>query len=250
MMKKILIIISFLFIAFEVSGCKFNKEEGASSNLLSESISYIEKTNISDIWEYEITNDIVKITKCRDYGLYIIVPEQIDGKNVKMIGEEAFYQHTDTISIMLPQNLKIIEGGAFYRCYSLAKIYIPESVNKIGSNPFFRCSSLTAITVASDNPFYTDINGVLFNKDKTELIVYPEGNLLENYTIPESVIKIPNDAFGYHCYNLKKLTIPSTVTDFPDCNMFIYPNEITLIVKKNSKAEEYAIKYGVNYIIQ
>lgn len=48
-------------------------------------------------------------------------------------------------------------------------------MTSIGGNAFYKCSSLTAIDVEVGNNNYTFVNGVLFNKDKTELICYPAG---------------------------------------------------------------------------
>ena len=200
-------------------------------------------------FDYEIKNDAVKIIGYYNNEPQVIVPEQIAGKTVEIIGDNAFYQSADTVSIVLPEGLKTIEGSAFYRCYSLEKIMIPKNVNQIGDNPFFRCSSLTAISVDFDNAFYSDINGVLLDKDKKTLIAYPEGNPSENYTIPDSVTTIAPDAFGYHCTHLKSLTIHSNVVVFPDYNIFIYPDDITLFVESGSAAEKYAKKHELKFEI-
>lgn len=231
-----------------LSGCKDNSNQNSSTNS-STSTSSSTVTQSEKGFDYEVENDSVKITKYQNNDSHIIIPEQIAGKAVKIIGDNAFYQHTDTTSITLPQSLETIEHSAFYRCYSLAEIIIPKSVKEIGSNPFFRCSSLTKISVDSENAYYSDINGVLFNKDKTEMIAYPEGNTSENHTIPSTVKKIADNAFGYHCSHLRKLTILSNVVEFPDYNMFVFPDDITLVVETGSVAEQYAKKHELNFEI-
>ncbi len=202
-------------------------------------------------YDYEIENDTVKILshQYNPQESQIIVPEEIDGKPVSILGADAFYQHKNTVAIILPQNLKSINGSPFYRCYSLQEISIPSNVQKIDANPFFRCSSLTKITVESDNAYYSDLDGVLFDKEQTQLIAYPEGKTQESYTVPQTVKKLDIDAFGYHT-KIKKLTILSNVTDFPEGNMFIYPDDITLIVESGSAAEQYAKDYNLNYEIK
>lgn len=175
----------------------------------------------------------------------ITIPETINANAVTAIGADAFYQHTLTEEIVLPQSLERIEGGCFYRCYSLQKSTIPSNVNQIISNPYFRCSSLEAITVDGENQYFCDIDGVLFDKQATTLIAYPEGKADESYTVPASVTKINGDAFGYQT-SIKKLYIFSNVTEFDDYNMFTYPEEITLYVEAGSVAEEYAQKHNLN----
>ena len=78
-------------------------------------------------------------------------------------------------------------------------VVIPDSVTSIGDEVFENCDSLTSINVASDNEYYSDEDGVLFNKDKTELIRYPKDKSEDAYTIPDSVEKICARAF----YNAK-----------------------------------------------
>ena len=200
-------------------------------------------------FDYEIVDDSVRIIQCWDYGREIYVPDEIGGKPVKAIATDAFYQHKDTEKIVLPDGLTSIESAAFYRCYSLAEITIPSSVEQIEDDPFFRCTSLTAIHVEDGNAVYCDIDGVLYNKDKTALIVYPEGNAAETYTVPDSVVRIEGGAFGYHCHAMKTLVIKSNVTELPDGNMFVFPDEILLMVESGSAAEKYAKEQGLNYKI-
>ena len=68
------------------------------------------------------------------------------------------------------------------------------------------------------------------------------------YEVPESVTQIGNDSFGYYPYALKRVRIPNSVTDFPDYNIFIYPDNITLEVASGSDAEKYAKKYNLKYV--
>ena len=52
---------------------------------------------------------------------------------------------------------------------------------------------------------YSSVSGVLFNKDKTELIKYPGGKE-GPYTIPDSVVDIDMNAF-FFCYGLTSLKV-------------------------------------------
>ena len=204
-------------------------------------------TNTEGDYVYGIENDTVRIISYRDFNTAIIeVPEFLAEKPVTILGEEAFYQHTKAVKILLPQSITAIEGSSFYRCYSLEQITIPKNVSKIKCNPFFRCSSLLNISVDPENKYFIDIDGVLFNKEKTVLIAYPEGKETNEYTVPGTVKKINIDAFGYHT-KLKQLTILSNVVDFPDSNMFVYPDDITLVVEEGSAAEQYAKENNLKY---
>ena len=110
----------------------------------------------------------------------------------------------------IPEGIKQIAGGAFRDCSSLTSITIPNSVTSIRNYAFVSCSSLTSINVDSNNPNYSSVDGVLFNKDKTALVAYPGGKQ-GAYTIPNSVTSIGHDAFAY-CSSLTSVTIGNSVT--------------------------------------
>ena len=130
--------------------------------------------------------------------------------SVTSIGD-AFYCCSSLTSIMLPEGLTSIGSGTFYGCSNLTSITIPDRVTSIGDSAFIYCSNLTAINVAEANKFYSSVNGVLFNKDKTKLICYPRSKVDNSYNIPNSVKSIGNDTF-LGCNKLTSITIPNSVT--------------------------------------
>ena len=95
---------------------------------------------------------------------------------------------------------------------------IPCSVTNVNHLDSQRCTDLTSFFANSDHPFFKSENGVLFNKDKTELIKYPQGRH-GDYVIPDSVIEIRDNAFEC-CSGLTAVTIPSLVTRI-DNNAFL-----------------------------
>jgi len=125
---------------------------------------------------------------------------------------------------------------AFYYVDSLISITIGSEVTGIGEYAFDNANNLTSITIDSNNQNYSDINGVLFNKDQTILIYYPRGKLDTSYTIPGTVTTIGNNAFQI-CYNLTSVIIPDSVTiigsyAFEDCSSLtsvIIPDSVTII---------------------
>ena len=130
---------------------------------------------------------------------------------VTKIGESAFQDCTKLAGVTIPDSVVNIGWGAFGYCKSLDSITIPDSVNKIGGRAFMYCESLTKINVASENKKYSSEKGVLFNKDKTKLICYPNAKTDKTYSIPDGVTNISADAFQ-NCVNLTSVTIPDSVT--------------------------------------
>jgi len=55
---------------------------------------------------------------------------------------------------------------------------------------------LKSIQVPNDNPYYSTIDGVLFNMDKTTLYLYPPNKKGTSYTVPDSVTLIQQGAFS------------------------------------------------------
>ena len=88
---------------------------------------------------------------------------------------------------------------------------IPDSVTTIGDFAFEDCTSLTSIEVDSDNAAYKSIDGILYTKDGSTLIVCPAGTTLTSVTIPDSVTTITGYAF-HGCTSLTSVTIPDSVT--------------------------------------
>lgn len=56
-------------------------------------------------------------------------------------------------------------------------------------------SRRTGIMVQEGHPFYTSEDGVLLNKEKTALCLYPSAKETKHYTVPESVIRVEEMAF-------------------------------------------------------
>ena len=142
--------------------------------------------------------------------------------SVISIGDSAFYGCASITSITIPNSVASMDECAFYGCTGLKSITIPNSVTSIASTAFMDCSSLANITVGSKNKNYSSEDGVLFNKDKTELCIYPAGNSKKEYKIPSSVTSIGNDSFS-DCKNLKNITISNSVAiigayAFSDCS--------------------------------
>lgn len=162
-----------------------------------------------------------------------------------VIGEGAFVDRNDIKRIEIPDSILIIDDDAFLRCENLKEIIIPESVVKIGSYVFVGCKSLESTTIPPsvksigeltfsscigcesleninvdpNNQAYSSVEGVLFNKDKTVLIKYPDNKPQKSYTIPNSVKIIEAEAFK-GSLNLTSVLIPGSVAFIGDSAFF------------------------------
>lgn len=114
-------------------------------------------------------------------------------ENLVCIGLGAFYQ-TSLTSIVFPQGLINIGPGAFAET-ALTHVVLPANLTSLEPRAFALNSSLKAIDVASANNTYVSLNGVVYNKNMTELIIYPLGKEQSLFEVPASVTKIGAFAF-------------------------------------------------------
>lgn len=100
-----------------------------------------------------------------------------------------------------------IAKGAFDCVSDVIEIHIPKTINKINWN-FWKCSNLQRIIVDPANEKYCDIDGVLYSKNKRELIAYPNAKG-EEYRVPNGVRSIGNCAFK--STKITSITMPASL---------------------------------------
>ncbi len=131
--------------------------------------------------------------------------------SVEYIGHAAFSCCKSLEAVKIPDAVTEIEYYTFENCNGLKTISIGKGVKAIGTEAFYNCASLEAITVDENNKHFLSLDGVLFNKDKTELIHYPIGKKSTSYTIPDGV-----NSIGYYAFGISKILtsviIPDSVT--------------------------------------
>lgn len=155
-------------------------------------------------WESynEIKSIVIEegITEIGDYALCSLhsVTSVSLPSTLEYIGYEGLSCLYKLKEMELPENLKIIEPYAFTG-NAVEKITIPASVECLDHSAF-RSSDIKYIDVDENNEFYSSIDGVLFNKDQTALIEYPEAQARDYYKIPDSVVTVEYHAFNIESY--------------------------------------------------
>ena len=166
------------------------------------------------------------------YGLSAL----IIGDSVTSIGKGAFSGCSSLSTLTIPNSVKSIGEAVFWSCSGLSSVSIGSSLSLIGNIAFLFCSKLTSFTVDESNTSFSSENGVLFDKTKTTLLLYPSGKTDNQYNIPDLVTTIGKDAF-YGSRSLNFVNIPNSVTiigesSFCRCSgltRITIPNSVTTI---------------------
>ncbi len=164
--------------------------------------------------------------------------------SVTSIGKRAFLGCISLTAITIPDSVTSIGKRAFSDCRSLTAITIPDSVTSIDYGAFSDCRSLTAICVNYSNESYCDIDGVLFSKDESIIVAYPNAHSNE-YIIPDSVASIGSSAFS-GCSSLTGITIPDSVTSIDQGAFSGCPN-LTVYCPENSYVWQYCEENGIKH---
>ena len=168
------------------------ENENSSETESIESSDVQDNINFTPVGDFKYqTNDDGSITIKEYTGTAneVVIPGEIEGKKVTGIGMDAFDS-----------------------CTSLTSITIPYGVTEIGYAAFSGYPSLTAINVGVNNQSYCSVDGVLFSKDMSEIILYPRGKTDASYTIPDGVTSIDTETFE-NCVHLDSITVPASVTE-------------------------------------
>ena len=128
-------------------------------------------------------------TPAQHPGMVYKIPD-----GVETLAKGSFALVNEVTAIQL-NDVKTIEKGAFYATRNLRNIELGASVKTIQDGAISGTPDLTRFDVASNNPNYiADNEGVIYTKNKEELVLYPSGKGGEYTTLPETK-KIRNRAF-------------------------------------------------------
>lgn len=224
---------------------------------------FITKYSDVDGFMYTIKEDstvTIQSYYSQDRDKTIVVPEMIEGHEVTTIGEDAFRNRPYLEKVVLPDTITRLEKNAFIYCFNLTDINIPDGVVEIGDSCFFgnralksisipaattqigngafwHCTALEQINIESGNPVYCSMDGVVFDKQCTTLLIYPAGKKVDLYKVPDSVQILAEGAFYESA--VKECVLPDSLREirtwaFILCNLseLVIPDSVEVLEER------------------
>ena len=166
--------------------------------------------------------------------------------SLKSVGASAFYSCRGLTTITFEESDNTITFGsnAFQNCSGLVEIFLPKNVSGFNSSAFSGCTNLAHIYVDSDNEYLTDLDGVLYTKDLTEIYFFPKG-YVGAYVLPDQVVTVPASTF-YQSYKLTSVSFGPNVETI-GANALRYCSALTEVIFRTNEDGSSALKSIGNY---
>lgn len=150
----------------------------------------------------------------------VVIPAEIDGAPVTVIGEEAFSSCIHLKEVEIPNSVTTIEKWAF-ESSGLTTIAIPDSVTRVDMEAFLYCTDLKEVELSANLEILEE--NLFFGCTSLNTIVLPENLLiiemgvfretgLQSIVIPDSVTYI-GEAVFYDCTELRQISLPKDITE-------------------------------------
>ena len=154
------------------------------------------------------------VTSIMDYAFNYCGKLNSISTNAQEIKGQAFSYCSNLKSVTFTDNLKRIEKYAFDGC-ATETLNIPSGVSEIQDGAF-ASSNLKAINVDKSNQSYTSVDGIVYNKELTEVLVYPSTkDDTDTFTVPTTVTTVAPYAFG-NCYALRSVILSENTKKIGD----------------------------------
>ncbi len=141
----------------------------------------------------------------------------------------------------IPDGVETIPANMFRFAFHVKNLNIPASVVNIEDTmDGAGYTALEAFHVDADNPSWSSVDGVLFNKDQTLLYYYPSSRPDTEYMVPDTVTEIEETAF-YRIHNLQNLIMGKNVETLEWARTFHAGNAqaLTTVTFQNAEVPAY-----------
>lgn len=166
-------------------------------------------TNLQTV---EMTDSVVELGIQVFYRDRKLINVKLSNK-IKILNSHDFSVCTNLENLNLPSELEEIRGNCFTTCSKLKVIRIGKNVTKINATAFGNCPNLRIEVDPENNNFSSD-NGILFNKDKTQMLYISSSAITgDTFIVPDTVTTLAGNLLNSYT-KVKVLEIPASVTSF------------------------------------
>lgn len=223
---------------------------------------FSENENLTGI----VMPDTITVIEDRDwypyygaFGKCTLLSSVTFSQNLTYIGKFAFRECSNLVSVTLPDKLEGIADEAFSSCSGITALQIPDSVTYIGQCALSETSlktftipatctrfhdwavdnieTLESVNVGAGHPRFKSVNGIVYTKDMSWIVIYPQGKKDQIFEIPEGVTTIRSGAF-FGVKNLVKVIFPTT------CSV----NSLGTAAFQRSGIQEFGVAEGNPYL--
>ena len=213
--------------------------------------------NLTSI-EYELFKGCSKLkninwgNSIKEIGLYAFVnctslEEVVMPNHITVMGESVFSGCTGLTSITFPSEIKSIPIWTLKQCTGLKTINLPQAITSIWRDNVEDCENLVEVNIPESNSSYCSIDGILYDKAKEKLVLFPAG--LTAYNIPESVNNISAYTLIY-AKKLREINVASGNSNFSSEDGVLFNKDKSSIIcfPKDKDLVEYNIPNGVKEV--
>lgn len=225
-MKKLFAIILAALMVFTVVSCGKDEEAKLGDGQGNGALVYANLTyQVNDNGTYEITG----CTASGTGDVAVIIPSEIDGRDVTGIAPEAFkaLKTLTSVTFAEPCHIEYIGDAAFYECDGLTAIELPNSLVSLGDDAFEKCDKLASVklsTALTEIPDYA----------------FMGCGALSGIELHEGLTSIGVGAF-MDCGSITSITIPASVTELGDCAFYNWDALTLVTVARESALTEETI---------
>lgn len=224
---------------------------------LTENITLYASYKLDKVEVTYIVNDDGELTGIEASNMEEIIlniPEQVNGKTITRIAYNAFANNKKIVEVNVPDTVTSIAVSVFSNCENLSKVRLSSNLTYIADNCFSNCTSLKEIIIPEK---VVEIRSSAFSNSGLESITFPD-NLKEIWgyafdgcanlkDVNLNKVRYLGDGVFQNCKSLKRIEIPSTVSDLSGQSMFRSCTSLNEIILPDNIAINSEVIYDTAY---
>ena len=144
-------------------------------------------------FDYVVQNGEAYITDYYGETEELAIPAEIGGLPVAGVADLSLRNEWDlhyVKKLVIPDGVRTFSAAAASRLSGLLEFTAGKDVAGLSSKHFAACIDLTSASVSAENPNFASLNGVIYDKGLTELIVFPAAKTPDYSLLPETVTEL------------------------------------------------------------